>query len=106
MMPEKYTITLADGEKLTGLMVNGSNFVSESKIDESIFAGNLSTMTVSGGVKETILHDAELIQQVHYPEANPPGWYLCFREKTSREQLEKKIAALQSQLDALLGVSE
>lgn len=45
----QYTITLADGRKLTGLDKNGDNFVSKTKVDEKIFKDNLSTMKVSDG---------------------------------------------------------
>lgn len=75
-----YSLILTDGTELSGLQINGNNYVSDTRIDESIFLGNLSTLIIRGGGKETILHNAELIQQVHNPEADPPGWYLCFRE--------------------------
>ena len=39
-----YTITLANGTKLTGLDMNGTNYVSKEKVDETIFKDNLSTM--------------------------------------------------------------
>lgn len=32
-----YTITLANGAKLTGLDMNGTNYVSKEKVDETIF---------------------------------------------------------------------
>lgn len=48
----QYTITLADGRKLTGLSKNGDNFVSSEKVDETIFKDNLSTMKVSDGETE------------------------------------------------------
>lgn len=90
-----YTITLADGRMLAGLGKNGDNFVSAEKVDETIFKDNLSTMAGSDGETETVYHNVELIQQVHYSDANPPGWYLCFREKTAQElameQLDKTI---------------
>lgn len=85
--PEMYTLTLADGTKLENLRLNGSNYVSEEKIDENVFAGNLSTLTINDGETETILRHAELIQQVYYPDANPPGWYLCFRELAPEERM-------------------
>lgn len=43
-----YTITLANGAKLTGLDMNGTNYVSKEKVDETIFKDNLSTMKRSG----------------------------------------------------------
>lgn len=86
-----YTITLADGRMLAGLGKNGTNFVSAEKVDEAIFNDNLSVMTISDGETETIYHNAELIQQVYYPDANPPGWYLCFREKTTQEMVLEQL---------------
>lgn len=89
-----YTITLADGRKLDGLTKNGSNFVSEAKIDETLFDDNLSVMTVFDGTTETVYHDVELIQQVQYAD----GWYLAFRERTVQElkeiELNTQILAL------------
>ena len=77
----QYTITLADGKKLTGLTKNGDNYVSKKKVDESIFTDNLTTMTVSDGEAETTYQNVELIQQMEFPD----GWYLCFRELTEAE---------------------
>jgi hypothetical protein len=77
----QYTITLADGKKLTGLTKNGDNYVSKTKVDESIFTDNLTTMTVSDGETETAYQNVELIQQMEFPD----GWYLCFRELTEAE---------------------
>lgn|GEM_PF-3536781 len=37
-----YTITLSDGRKLENLTVNGTNFVSKTKVDEEIFQNNLA----------------------------------------------------------------
>lgn len=78
----QYTITLADGRKLTSLGMNGNNFVSPEKVDESIFKDNLSIMTVSDGETETVYHNAELIQQQKWADGS---WYLAFREKTAQE---------------------
>lgn len=77
----QYTITLADGKKLTGLTKNGDNYVSKKKVDESIFTDNLTTMTVSDGETETAYQNVELIQQMEFSD----GWYLCFRELTEAE---------------------
>lgn len=77
-----YTITLADGRKLKNLEMNGNNFISKTRVDESIFNNNLSTLTYTDGETETVLHDAELIQQVEYED----GWHFCFREITPQEK--------------------
>lgn len=84
-----YTITLADGQQITGLSKNGDNFVSQSEVDESIFEGNLSTMTVSDGETTETYENVELIQQVKYKD----GWYLAFRELSAQELRDMEIDA-------------
>ena len=66
----QYTITLADGRKLTGLTKNGDNFVSKTKVDESIFVNNLSTMKVSDGETEITMTDVQFIQQMEWVDGN------------------------------------
>lgn len=85
-----YTITLADGKKLTGLEMNGSNYVSKEKVDETIFENNLSTMKVSDGETETAYTDVVFIQQMEWADGT---FYLAFREKTKEEKLVAAIAA-------------
>lgn len=85
-----YTITLADGKKLTGLEMNGSNYVSKEKVDETIFENNLSTMKVSDGETETTYTDVVFIQQMEWVDGT---FYLAFREKTKEEKLVAAIAA-------------
>ena len=79
----QYTITLADGRKLTGLTKNGDNFVSKTKVDESIFVNNLSTMRVSDGETEVTMTDVQFIQQMEWVEGN---WYLAFCEISPEEK--------------------
>lgn len=97
----QYTITLADGRKLTGLGKNGDNFVSAKKVDETIFKDNLSVMTVSDGETETVYHNAELIQQQEWFDGS---WYLAFRELTESEQKEKAVNAKLQEIEKTLGV--
>lgn len=88
----QYTIKLADGRELTGLTKNGDNYVNKEKVDETIFADNLATMTVSDGETETTYKNVEFIQQMEFPD----GFYLCFRELTEAEltvtDLQKALA--------------
>lgn len=86
----QYTITLADGRKLTGLDKNSDNFVSTEKVDESIFENNLSTMTVSDGETEETFKDMVFIQQMEWADGT---FYLAFREKTQQEKILEVITA-------------
>ncbi len=90
-----YTITLADGKKLTGLEMNGTNYVSKEKVDETIFENNLSTMTVSDGETEIIYTDMVFIQQMEWADGT---FYLAFREKTKEE---KFVAAITANADSM-----
>lgn len=90
-MEYKYTITLEDGRQLTGLGMNGDNFVSMTNIDESIFVNNLGVMTVSDGVNETVYNDVEFIQQMLWADGT---WYLAFRELTPLEKTAKLLAEM------------
>ena len=83
-----YTITLADGQQLTELELNGNNFISKTKVDESIFKDNLETMTVSDGENETVYHDVEFIQQMHWPDGT---YYLAFRELSEQKKMLKNM---------------
>lgn len=85
-------LILADGTKLTGFTQNGTNFVSQKQVDESVFEDNLSTLTIDDGDTQTVMHNVELIQQVQYAD----GWYICFRERTEQEM---QYAALNGKLE-------
>ena len=93
-----YTITLANGTKLTGLDMNGTNYVSKEKVDETIFEDNLSTMKVSDGETETTYTDMVFIQQMEWADGT---FYLAFREKTKEEKL---VAALNATSNSITDV--
>ena len=81
-----YTLTLADGTKIENLTMNGTNFVSEIEIDESVFENNLDTMIVSDGETEETWKNVEFIQQKHYENFHGnTGYYLSFREVPENE---------------------
>lgn len=86
-----YTITLADGTKLKDLDMNGTNYVSKKKVDESIFTDtNLATVKISDGETETTYTDMVFIQQMEWSDGT---FYLAFREKTKEEKLVAIITA-------------
>ena len=82
-----YTITLTDGKQITNLELNGTNYVSEVKVDEHIFEHNLSTMKVSDGETENTYTDMIFVQQMEIDGK----YYLAFRVKTQTEKLAESI---------------
>ena len=86
-----YTITLADGTKLENLSMNGDNYVSAVKVDESIFTeANLAKMVVNDGEIDTEYANMVFIQQMEWADGT---FYLAFREKTDKEKLLAAITA-------------
>lgn len=94
----QYTITLADGRKLTGLGKNGDNFVSTEKVNETIFEDNLSTMTISDGETEKTYKDMVFIQQMKWADGT---YYLAFRERTQTEIFNENVTDIQVALAEL-----
>lgn len=82
-----YTITLADGKTIPNLELNGTNYVSEVRVDEHIFKHNLSKMKVSDGENETVFEDIIFIQQMEIDDK----FYLAFRTKSNSEKLTEII---------------
>lgn len=82
-----YTLILADGTKLTDLERNGDCFYSKKKVDESVLANNLSTLTITDGETEEVMTNAVLIRQVQRGDK----WRLAFRELTVQEMKEMSV---------------
>lgn len=62
-MDEKiYTITLDDGTQIENLRMNGNNFISQEPIDQEIFEGILSTVTINNGETVKMHENMELVQ--------------------------------------------
>ena len=83
-----YTITLSDGRKLENLTVNGTNFVSKTKVDEEIFQNNLAAVVISDGKTKKTYENLVFIQQMEWADGT---YYLAFREKTRMELLAEEI---------------
>lgn len=95
-----FKLILADGTEIKNLTRNGDNFISDTKVDESLFAGNPTTLTITDGEDVTIeMNNAELIQQIEYQGK----YWLCFRELSEREL---KDMALESQIQYLAMMTE
>lgn len=91
-----YTITLADGTTLDNLGMNGTNYVSETEVDTSIFTdSNLSKVTISDGTNTDEYENLVFIQQMKWQDGT---YYLAFRKQTEREKIVKIITDNSSSL--------
>ena len=78
-----YKITLSDETVLDNLRLNGNNFISSSEINESVFDGNCSIVTINDGEKD----------EVHITKVNDKYWFVL------REVPETELAFVKMQSD-------
>lgn len=82
-----YTVTLADGTELSGLTLNGNNFISQEEIDASVFDDNLSIVTISDGTNTIECTNMSLVQCKQYGVE----WWFILRELSSSELAKIKM---------------
>ena len=102
-----YKITLHDGTELDELELNGNNFISEKVIDDSVFSGNLDTVTISNGETTETYTDMKLLSN---RVDGGKSWFVL-GEKTEQEKaMERLVSALsvnaESITDAQLALAE
>lgn len=86
-----YKITLADGTVLKNLELNGNNYISEKVIEDSVFAGNLATVTITDDEKTEVFTDMKLMSN---RVDGGKSWFVL-GEKTDQEKaMERLVAAL------------
>lgn len=97
-----YTITLANGHKLEGLDLNGNNYIAQEAVDNSVFLGNLDTVTIFDGEAETTYHDMVLLSNI---VREGKSW-IVLGQKTEQQKREEvlmsEIADLKEKLSAAL----
>lgn len=98
-----YKITLADGTVLDNLELNGNNYIAEGVIDDSVFEGNLDTVTITDGeTTETFKNMCLMSNLVREGRS-----WIVLGEKTNQQLQEERIAVLEEALEMLLsGVTE
>lgn len=87
--PEKtYEITLSDGSKISNLTLNGNNFVSHTKVTESMFTGKLGEVTITDSTGYHEHHEnMELLQIMPYEG----DWYFIIRDIPAEEMYKMRI---------------
>lgn len=92
-MDEKiYKITLADGTVINDLRLNGSNFISQNVIDESVFKGNCSPVIINNGETEEKHMNMECVQVTQMGEE----YWFILREISDEELTQKAFMSVVS----------
>ena len=84
-----YTITLHDGTEIKNLSLNGNNFISDTPLEESLLAGNLQTVHISGPDMDETHENMEL---VGIRQDGGKYWFVL-RELSAQELIEQKMLA-------------
>lgn len=86
-MNEKiYKITLADGTVIENLRLNGNNYISGKALSADTFLGNLGTVTINDGEKDTVYENMSLVQLAKYDDE----YWFILRTMTKKELQEIK----------------
>ena len=97
-----YTITLADGTKLKNLELNGNNYIAEGVIEDSVFEGNLDTVTITDGETTETFTDMRLMSNI---VRDNRSWFVLGEKSAQQkkeEAMEKQMAELQKAMSVLL----
>lgn len=93
-------LKLDNGKVIDNLRMNGTNFVSETEIDETMFSDVIKEICVIEDEHTYYLHNVEFIQQVKYED----GYYFVLREMTPDEILRKQL--MDSITDVQMAITE
>lgn len=83
---ENITIALSNGTELTGLELNGNNYISPEKLTEDTFADGLSPVVINGEEHEQMA----LVQCIQHADGRT--WFIL-RDVTAEEVANAKLRA-------------
>ena len=99
---------MADGTQISGLELNGNNFVSKTELKPEQFKGKLSTVTITGtGVDEEgasflgTFKNMQLVQIQHFED----GWYFILRTLTAKEIREMQVDSRLDYIEMMEGIA-
>ena len=81
---ENITIALSNGTELTGLELNGNNYISPEKLTEDTFADGLSPVVIDGEEHEQMA----LVQCIQHADGRT--WFIL-RDVTAEEIASAKL---------------
>ena len=96
-----YQITLHDGTVLDDLELNGNNFISEKVIDDSVFSGNLDTVTISNGETTVTYTDMKLMSN---RVDGGKSWFILGEKTEEEETMERLVSALSVNAESITDV--
>ncbi len=86
-----YTITLADGNTIENLTLNGNNYIAQGIIADSVFEGNLSEVTISDGTNTENYTDMMLVQNKVYGDNS---WFILAEKSELQKKEENSMSSI------------
>ena len=99
MEEKQYTITLADGTELSGLHLNGNNFVSDTPVGGAQFEYDLSPVTISDGENSEVHENMELVHM----QVIDGQYYFVLSDISPQELWQRKVDADMMYLSMMTG---
>lgn len=96
-----YKITLHDGTVLDNLELNGNNFISEKVLDDSVFNGNLDTVTISNGETTETYTDMKLLSN---RVDGGKSWFVLGEKAEQEKTMERLVSALNVNAESIADV--
>ena len=80
--------------------MNGDSFVSEERIDETMFQDNLSTLTIMHDGETVVRRNVEYTGQLEGPD----GWYFSFADIPPQEVVNRNVNELLGSMASVLNI--
>ena len=96
-----YKITLADGTELENLELNGNNYIAEGVIEDSVFEGNLATVTITDGETTETYTDMRLMSN---RVEDGRSWFVLGEKTGQQKAMERIETLLTSNADSITDV--
>ena len=96
-----YKITLAGGTELENLELNGNNYIAEGVIEDSVFEGNLATVTITDGETTETYTDMRLMSN---RVEDGRSWFVLGEKTAQQKAMERIETLLTSNADSITDV--
>lgn len=96
-----YKITLNDGTVLDKLELNGNNYISPKVIEDSVFTGNLDTVTITDGKTTETFTDMKLMSN---RVEGGKSWFVLGEKTEQEKNMERLVAALTINAESITDV--
>lgn len=96
-----YKITLHDGTVLDKLELNGNNYISPKVIEDSVFSGNLATVTITDGKTTETFTDMKLMSN---RVEGGKSWFVLGEKTAQEKNMERLVAALTINAESITDV--